>query len=262
MIRIGPQNRIFTIPGIGLHIITPGGAAWSPTDIAGCQLWLKADAGTYQDAAMTTPASIDTDPVGGWQDQSGSGNHVTQTTAGNKPALKLNIKNGLPVTRFDGGDYLIRAIAASTSLISVFAVTQTAAAAGTVYQQRLEGNATPIKGALFIETNLWRARHRNDATAIKTLTGANSGLWNAWGIVWNNINMYLYQNGVLGASDAIAGVTTIDKMIVGADNNTGAGTFGTYLTGDIAEIVVYNSALSDANRILVETYLNSRYAIW
>ena len=34
-----------------------------------------------------------------------------------------------------------------------------------------------------------------------------------------------------------------------------------YLNGDIAEIIIYNSALSDADRSAVESYLMTKWAI-
>src|SRR4051794_15888095 len=75
-----------------------------PPDLANLKVWLKADAGTFQDAALTTPATANNDPVGGWSDQSGSGAVLTQATAGKRPLLKLANQNGLPTVTFDGTD--------------------------------------------------------------------------------------------------------------------------------------------------------------
>lgn len=65
-------------------------------------LWLKADAGLFQDTLFTVPAVNDADPIGGWQDQSGNGRHATQTTVSRRPTLKLAIQNGRAVVRCDG----------------------------------------------------------------------------------------------------------------------------------------------------------------
>ena len=48
-------------------------------------------------------------------------------------------------------------------------------------------------------------------------------------------------------------------MNIGTSNYPG---YEYYLKGDIAEIIVYDSALSDTNRQNVESYLNSKYAIY
>ena len=46
--------------------------------------WYRANAGAFSDAG-TTPANSG-DGVYQWNDQSGAGNHLTQATAGNRPA--------------------------------------------------------------------------------------------------------------------------------------------------------------------------------
>src|SRR6185503_18751932 len=68
---------------------------FSPSDISGLKIWLKADAGA---------GSSDGDPVGTWTDQSGTSHDFTQATSGKKPLYKTNIQNSLPVVRFDGSD--------------------------------------------------------------------------------------------------------------------------------------------------------------
>ena len=71
-------------------VLQAGGTLFSPTNIAGLQLWLKADAGTYQSSGGSA-ATADNDPIGEWQDQSVNAKHAVETT--NKPVLKLNIQN-------------------------------------------------------------------------------------------------------------------------------------------------------------------------
>src|ERR1051325_4711729 len=68
---------------------------FSPSDISGLKIWLKADAGA---------GSSDGDAVGTWTDQSGTSHDFTQATSSKKPTYKTNIQNSLPVVRFDGTD--------------------------------------------------------------------------------------------------------------------------------------------------------------
>lgn len=75
-------------------------SAFTPLDITGLQWWFKADAGTFEDTARTTPATDDGDVVKGYTDQSVNSHHATEAT--NAPTLKLAIQNGLPVLRYDG----------------------------------------------------------------------------------------------------------------------------------------------------------------
>ncbi len=66
----------------------------TPTNIANCNLWVKDDAGVYSDAG-TTPATQG-QGVYQWNDQSGSGNHLLQTTSGNR--MKYDATHGLVVS--------------------------------------------------------------------------------------------------------------------------------------------------------------------
>lgn len=81
-----------------------GRAGFSPLSISGLALWLKADAGLYQESTFTTPAVSDGDPVGGWQDQSGNGRHLLEATSNKRLTLKLAIQNGRSIVRSDGVD--------------------------------------------------------------------------------------------------------------------------------------------------------------
>jgi hypothetical protein len=61
---------------------------WTPAALGAALLaWYDAsDASTlFQDAARTTPASVG-DPVGGWADKSGNGNHCSQANASFRPS--------------------------------------------------------------------------------------------------------------------------------------------------------------------------------
>src|SRR5262245_95497 len=71
---------------------------FSPEQLSGLKLWLKAD-------AITGPN--DGDPVTTWPDSSGNGNDATQATAAKKPTYKAGIQNGRPVIRFDGVDDIL-----------------------------------------------------------------------------------------------------------------------------------------------------------
>ena len=59
----------------------------------------------FQDAAGTTPVTADGDPVGRMLDQSGNGNHATQTVSGARPTYRTD--GALHWLEFDGVDDLI-----------------------------------------------------------------------------------------------------------------------------------------------------------
>lgn len=56
-----------------------------PTSISGLLCWVKAGVGLFKDGAGTQPVSADGDSIALWKDQSGNGNDLTQSTAGNQP---------------------------------------------------------------------------------------------------------------------------------------------------------------------------------
>jgi len=69
----------------------------TPTNVSGCVLWLKADAGVQTSGAAVTD----------WLDQSGSGNHVSQSNAAMQPTLVSAVAelDNNPAVRFaDAGD--------------------------------------------------------------------------------------------------------------------------------------------------------------
>jgi len=83
---------------MGLYGSVAGGApAWTPALLSNLAVWVDASdtSTTFQDSALTTPASANNDPVGGWKDKSGNNRHFLQATSGKRPLLKTAAFNGL-----------------------------------------------------------------------------------------------------------------------------------------------------------------------
>src|SRR5262245_6977808 len=68
------------------------GRPFSPAQVSGLKLWLKADALSLSNAAAVTT----------WTDSSGNGNDATQSNGAKKPIYYTNIWNGKPSIYFDG----------------------------------------------------------------------------------------------------------------------------------------------------------------
>lgn len=75
-------------PAFILEFIGPA-TAWSPAQLAGLIAWYRSDSGLFTTAAGSTPAVNEGDPIGRWEDRSGNGNHLTQTTLSRRPSLTL-----------------------------------------------------------------------------------------------------------------------------------------------------------------------------
>lgn len=96
---VGPGRALLGVPG--------GQTAFTPLALPNLVGWWRADSGVYQDAARTTPATADGDPVGGWADQSGAGNHLGQATGSKRPTLQLAEVGGHNAVKGDGADDLL-----------------------------------------------------------------------------------------------------------------------------------------------------------
>ena len=72
----------------------------------------------------------------------------------------------------------------------------------------------------------------------------------------------LYNNGALLSSGNKTLNTENDSFYIGGFYDIILGDFTEYFGGKIAEIIVYDSVLSNANRSNIFNYLNGRYAIY
>ncbi len=206
-------------------------------------LWLKADAGLYQDSAQTTLATADADPVGAWQDQSGNARHVTQATAGSRPTLKLSIQNGLSVVRFDGSDdYLVAG--ASVSFKQAVVVAKYSAATFAFYPGLITGaNAIEADAVLVGQ----------DSAAVFYDSSSQTTVYHADGLPLAESAMSGPMNDFSSMSISQAAGWSLTPQ-VGKDR-AGA----RFWLGDIAEILLFTSVLADADRQDVEDYLNGRW---
>ncbi len=221
------------------------GRRFSPTDIPGgaLQLWLRADVGVYQDAARTTPAVADGDPVGGWADQSGQGNHASQATAGNKPLLKLNIVNGRSVLRFDGVDDYLTCAAFSAALTQPYSG---------VESHSLDG-LPAVAALVYGEAGVARIFA---GTALLSSTVAPTA-FSIWSTLFSGAASSIWTNGVQTALGN-AGTASLTQVTIGWDN---AHTVAYNALCDIDQIMVFNRALTTSERQQLERYLGSLYAI-
>lgn len=250
----------------GTGIVTPSAAAFSPADIPGLQLWLRADGTLWQDSARTTPAVADSDPVGAWDDASGNGRHATQTTSTRRLTLKAGVQNGLPVLRLDGvDDFLAVADAAGlqfgTGDFAAFAVFRSSnVAKGDISQNTvlsknftgwetllynsqqnnfIGGTPNPVNGSVALTDNVWYSQslRRIGASCAARLNGVNNGsATNSANVSNAGTNLQIGQRP--------------------------SGSSATFLVGDVAEILVYGGTISDGNRQNVETYLNQKWSIY
>ena len=256
--RRGSDSRII-IPG-DAEQVRAGGTVFLPTNISGLQTWLDFSDATklYTDAAKNTPVSSDGDVIGAVEDKSGQGNDATQSTTNLKPLYKTGIQNSLSVGRFDGSNdrLLIATLASAYTIGDVFVVAKTASVnAGypLTIKDHDGGLGDGVSGAI---VNSGFFKYENIIISFD---------WSgAWGVVRYEIasgTQEVYTNGVSRGTTTEVQTNSNTGVTVGNHQNS-SNIWDGALDGDVAEILVYDSALSTADRQFVETYLNNKWSVF
>lgn len=219
------------------------------------KLWLKADAGITANASGAVSA---------WTDHSGSFNNAIQSDLTAAPQLAANAINGKPALRFDGAnDYLEIAhspsLAITGDITSFFVVKFDDFATFRAVWAKTSGNV-PRPTDYYVLPNSGIPRvFRGGPAAIGNVDATEpitAGTFVVAGFDMAGTTLTHYLNGqVIGA-----GEITAAPVDVGTPVRIGTrGDFVTRMKGDIAEIVIYNTVLSEADRNKVLGYLNTKY---
>ena len=206
---------------------------------AGMKLWLRADAGIVKDA---------NDKVGVWRDQSGNGRDAIQGTAANQPIWVDNELNGNPVLRFNGSQWLTTGDLSSAQPFSLFFVKKINSGSNTVI---INNTSNTVLIQSNNESLIMRALATN---VLYPLTYPTPYFLTS--AMFNTSNSGLYRNGQVESSGDAGSNSFGGGMVIGQSVNNVA-----RLNGDIAEIIFYNSLLSDPQRQSVENYLMTKYAL-
>jgi hypothetical protein len=237
---------------------------FSPTDLSGLSLWLKADAGVTLSGSNVT----------GWADQSGNGNNASIGNSGQEPTFVSSFLNGKPAIEFNGEGQVMQ-IADSNSLdflnTSCFIVLQYIgqgtgnnivyfknANAGSPEDPAMYGMVAKTAGdglvSFSMNVNGW-ADHQ---TSIN-LTDTEPRILT---MIYDGTDQKVYSNGALS-----------DTFNIGGDISTSTGLFqiggynqsfnaAEYFNGKIVEIIMYNRWVNATERQQVEQYLNSKYEVY
>jgi hypothetical protein len=237
--------------GKSLHLRSPGFLGsifvpiFDPTTIAGLSLWVKGDTGI----------TLNGSKVSAWADQSGNGKNLIQNTAGNQPTYLASAKNGKPGVRFTIAATSFMSTSNFASAIAhpmIFIVyTQTQVVAGN------QEYVFDAGGGDRVQMN----KNQNNRTAM--YAGAQIQINETYPLSWrirvcsfNGSSGAMYTNGVQNIAGNV-GNQTMPNFVLGRWAGGSA-----YSEFDVAEILIYNSILSDSDRNNVEGYLNRRYAIF
>ena len=224
--------------------------SFNPTSISGNILWLDAADSTvlFQNNDGSTPATSNNAVVGFWRDKSPSGANVTQATAGYKPLLKTNVKNQRNVVRFDGtDDFLSGALGVTPSNYTLFVICEFSVAG--LYPMIFTGGNN---NELRLFSNSGRLEMISQLDPL--VRSANSVVSFPICIsVVNGSSFAMYINGI-SQGTAVTQNALTSSFYVSSRSGTNY-----YFNGDLYEIIIYNSALSDYTRNGVEQYLISKW---
>ncbi len=219
---------------------------FTPDQISGCELWLNAS----QITGLSDGAA-----VGTWSDQSGLGNDATQGTAGYKPLYKTNIINGKPIVRFDGSDDWLDMPDVTAATLVMVAEAPTSGNDDFMIAGDMT-NVSPSLAAYYISSSRYEYYNRvyggtGYSFAISNATGFNIIVATLGSNIFNG-----YANGSNTVVDAACPKSVWTYSAIGA-TTTGVSN----AAFDCAEIIVYNTVISDADRQKVESFLSNKYAI-
>ena len=231
-----------------------------PQRSANMLAWYRADSGVIYNSG--------TSKVSQWQDQSGNAMHASQGTSGNQPTLSTASINNLPAINFAGASsqYLTlpSGFANFTSGAQVFVVVAPTSTQPAVPAKIVDiGNGTASDN-LFMQmktnTTAGYGSYNNTTSSEIDTTAASIGtsFQLIEGILDNAGNGTVRLNGtsnVTGTLQNLRNLTRSNNYIGGCS----AG--GCYLSGKIAEVLIYNTSLSTSDRHDVESYVGSKYGI-
>lgn len=227
---------------------------------------LVAPTATWDASAL---ALSDTDPVSSWTDATGNGNHATQATSAYRPIFRTNQRNGLAVVRFTGDNvtgphFMDTPVSASTSGVTMITVVK----ATSVFN----GKATIIGST---SSGGWQTdmstsdglRMLRQYAAQMHLTGVSTIALSTWYILTARYlpgtGTALRINGTAYTSGASHTPSASRTMILGRNPGLGvapessSGNF--FFGGDMAEIRVFTSGLSDAEVAAHEAELATKW---
>jgi PKD repeat protein len=225
-------------------------------------LWLKADGSVIKDSLSNNVSS--------WVN-SIAGPAFVQPLGSKQPKWVDNVWNGRPVIRFSGDDFLNagNSYNEGTNSRTIFLVGQSRVSSVGAFLAKSEDDLAARGRFAFLYYNdspdglLF---YYDDVTTHRLYSGPNAAGANIWSSVIDRTgqDLQLFQNSIPKANEpGISSSTDFNlpyRFLIGAYNDPADQSEYHFLNGDIAEIIIYDSALPDSSRYQVEQYLRFKYA--
>jgi hypothetical protein len=208
--------------------------------------------------------------VANWPDASGNGYHATQNTANRRPAYITNAINGLPVVRFNGvnSNYLVfpRPVQDDFTIFCVYRSSQGVGTGTQFYHGAglVNGEVASVVNDFGLSLNangkLLAGTGNPDVTIASTSSSYTNGQPHI--VTFKRTrsagSLVLYGDGGLQgtATGGKQSLTSPTQLVLGAQQ-----TLINYLTGDIAEVKIFEAALNDSDRVAEENALLCKYGL-
>jgi hypothetical protein len=241
------QTVLVVIDGYGLQsgsfqLSITGGSTGPAT---GAHLWLRADAGVS--LAGSTQA------VAQWIDQSGNGRNASMTNPARRPQLVAGALNGLPVIRFAGAQSMYLDTFATPTLFTVFVVGKNSMSGESFSMILGPGGNSPnnqlrwenSSQTLFVGTG-------NNLPVVTSSTG-NTRVYHSLSARYDGGVMTVYRDGNITSSSAFSTTGPWTLASIGSWYSS------EFLVGDLAEVLIYDRAMSETERVSVNAYLRGKY---
>lgn len=216
---------------LGIH---ESSGSFSPTDISGLKLWLKADAIT---------GKSDGDTVSTWSDSSGLGNDAT---AGTAPIYKTNIINGLPVVRFSSSILDTPSISWTNQTIFIVGLGSGSNRYAVSFSSGSENALIYGFAANTLEI------YNNPRLSIGTFSSFSYATIIRTASTSTTVRLNGSQTGTTGTvSIPGSGAVRLGNHFLGSNP----------FVGDIAELLIYDAVVSGTDLTNVESYLADKYGL-
>lgn len=240
----------------------------SPLDLDSLFYWFAADVGVTDSLG----GAIATDEgVGTWNDLSGNGHHVTQSTNGARPVWKATGGPGSkPTVQFDGTDDFLASAAhwwGSDDLTVIVVMKNTTQAPGSTIKFIVGKNKTNTnkrqwqiynnQGNTFLQTD-----SDGSVPSSQAYITSQPTIWFLHSIVSAPTTVTWWEDG---ASEAVTGSS--ENIL--DDNTTGifigardAASPDLFSDMSISEVIVFSRPLTTGERTAIENYLNKKYDLY
>ncbi|WP_018349471.1 LamG-like jellyroll fold domain-containing protein [Longispora albida] len=228
------------VAAVTAAIVIPAPASANP--VGGAHLWLRADVGV----------TVNGTSVSAWLDQSGNARNGTMSLASRQPQLVQGQINGLPVIRFSGAQSLGLTSPVNPYTFTVFVVGKNSKTSGFSMILGPGGNYANNQLRWENSSQALLVGTGNSFPAVTSNVGSTM-VYHALSATYDGSTLRVYRDGALTSTHTFAtsGGWTLAQI--------GAWYSSYFMVGDLAEVIVYPTKLSDTDRQTTGKYLGVKY---